>query len=84
MIVLSILLIVLSCLVIWRSSDAFELASDYLGRKLPSGIKGATLNAIASSMPEFLTTLFFLFYLKDADGFAGGLGFPREVPCSIC
>ena len=67
-------LIGLSCLIIWRSSDGFEIASDFLGRKLPLGIKGASLNAIASSMPEFLTTIFFLFYLNDSDGFSGGLG----------
>jgi len=70
----SLVLIVISCIVIWRSSNGFEIASDFLGRKLPLGIKGATLNAIASSMPEFLTTMFFLFYLRDADGFSGGLG----------
>lgn len=74
MLLLSILAIFLSCLIIWRSSRGFEVASDYLGRKLPAGIKGATLNAIASSMPEFLTTMFFLFYLRDAEGFSGGLG----------
>lgn len=72
--IISILLIIASCFVIWRSSDGFELGADFLGRKLPPGIKGATINAIASSMPEFLTTLFFLFYLLDADGFSGGLG----------
>lgn len=66
--------ITISCLVIWRSSRGFEVASDFLGRKLPPGIKGATLNAVASSMPEFLTTIFFLFYLRDAQGFSGGLG----------
>ncbi len=66
--------ITISCLIIWRSSHGFEIASDFLGRRLPPGIKGATLNAIASSMPEFLTTIFFLFYLRDADGFSGGLG----------
>lgn len=66
--------ITISCLVIWRSSHGFEIASDFLGRKLPAGIKGATLNAVASSMPEFLTTIFFLFYLRDAEGFSGGLG----------
>ena len=71
---LSLLIITASCLVIWRSSHGFEVASDYLGRKFPLGIKGATLNAIASSMPEFLTTMFFLFYLRDSDGFSGGLG----------
>ena len=71
---LSILYIIISCIIIWRSSHGFEIASDFLGRRMPLGIKGATLNAIASSMPEFLTTLFFLFYLRDADGFSGGLG----------
>jgi len=71
---LSLIYIIISCLIIWQSSHGFELASDYLGRNLPPGIKGATLNAIASSMPEFLTTMFFLFYLRDADGFSGGLG----------
>ncbi len=71
---LSLLYITISCLIIWRSSHGFEIASDFLGRKMPLGIKGATLNAVASSMPEFLTTLFFLFYLRDAEGFSGGLG----------
>jgi Ca2+/Na+ antiporter len=71
---ISILYIFVSCIIIWRSSHGFEIASDYLGRKLPPGIKGASINAIASSMPEFLTTMFFLFYLRDADGFSGGLG----------
>jgi Ca2+/Na+ antiporter len=71
---LSLIFITFSCIVIWRSSHGFEIASDYLGRKMPPGIKGATLNAIASSMPEFLTTIFFLFYLRDAEGFSGGLG----------
>jgi cation:H+ antiporter len=73
-IALSILLMILSCLVIWRSATGFEVASDYLGRKLTYGIKGATINAIASSMPEFLSTFFFLFYLQDVNGFSGGLG----------
>ena len=71
---ISIICISISCIIIWRSSHGFEIASDFLGRKMPLGIKGATINAIASSMPEFLTTLFFLFYLRDADGFSGGLG----------
>lgn len=65
---------VISCLIIWRSAAGFEIASDYLGRKLTHGIKGATINAIASSMPEFLSTFFFLFYLRDVNGFSGGLG----------
>ncbi|MBE0639834.1 MAG: sodium:calcium antiporter [Bacteroidales bacterium] len=73
-IIFALLGIVLSGFIIWRSTDGFELASDFLGRRLTKGIKGATINAIASSMPEFLSTLFFLFYLRKSDGFSGGLG----------
>jgi len=71
---LSLLIIVISAVIIWRSTDGFELASDFLGRRLTKGIKGATINAVASSMPEFLSTIFFLFYVKDVNGFSGGLG----------
>ncbi|MCB0486611.1 MAG: sodium:calcium antiporter, partial [Flavobacteriaceae bacterium] len=46
----------------------------YLGRNLSEGVRGATINAIGSSMPELFTTLFFLFILKNRDGFAGGIG----------
>lgn len=73
-ITLSFILIAISSVIIWRSTDGFELASDYLGRRLTKGIKGATINAVASSMPEFLSTIFFLFYLKDSNGFSGGIG----------
>jgi len=72
------LLIALSGYIIWRSTDGFEKAADYLGRNLTRGIKGATINAVASSMPEFLATLFFLFYIADVgefeDSFSGGIG----------
>jgi len=74
MILLSIFLIIVCCLIIWRASDGFEAASEYLGRNLSEGVRGATINAIGSSMPELFTTLFFLFVLKDRDGFAGGIG----------
>ncbi|ADV48690.1 sodium:calcium antiporter [Cellulophaga sp. E16_2] len=74
MILISILLIALCCVIIWRASDGFEAASEYLGRNLSEGVRGATINAIGSSMPELFTTLFFLFVLKDKDGFAGGIG----------
>ena len=77
-ITIPILFIVLSSYIIWKSTDAFETAADYLGRNMSKGVKGATINAVASSMPEFLTTMFFLFYIKDegnfADSFSGGLG----------
>ncbi len=71
---LSLFLIAATCVVIWRACDGFETASEYLGRNLSEGVRGATINAIASSMPEFFTTLFFLFVLQDKDGFAGGIG----------
>lgn len=71
---LATLVIVFACIVIARASDGFEAAADYLGRNLNEGIKGATINAIGSSLPELLTTFFFLVVLKDAEGFASGLG----------
>lgn len=73
-IIILLLFVVISCYVIWRASDGFEVAASYLGRHLSEGVKGATINAIASSMPELLTTFFFLFYLGDENGFSGGIG----------
>lgn len=67
-------LILITCIIIWRACDGFEMASNFLGRNMKEGIKGATINAIGSSLPELFTTLFFLFVLKDKDGFAGGIG----------
>ncbi len=72
--IISILLILLCCVIIWRASDGFEAASEYLGRNLNDGVRGATINAIGSSMPELFTTLWFLFALHDKDGFASGIG----------
>ena len=69
-----LIFITLSCIIIWRASDGFELASNYLGRNLNDGVRGATINAIGSSIPELLTTIFFLLYLKDTEGFSGGIG----------
>jgi Ca2+/Na+ antiporter len=74
MIISSFLLIFFACIIIWRASDGFETASNFLGRNLSDGVRGATINAIGSSMPELITTLFFLFILRDKDGFAGGIG----------
>jgi cation:H+ antiporter len=68
------IVIVISGWIIWMASDGFEAASAYIGRNLSNGVRGATINAIASSMPEFFVTLFFLFYLNDEDGFSGGIG----------
>lgn len=73
-IVIPLLLIILTSIIIWKSSDGFDVASSYLGRNLSDGVKGATINAISSSLPELLTTIFFLVFLKDAEGFSGGIG----------
>lgn len=73
-IVIPLLLISFSCLIIWRAGDGFMAASEYIGRNLSEGVRGATINAIASSMPEVFTSFFFLFVLSDASGFSGGIG----------
>lgn len=70
----SIFWTILAMVVIWRASDGFETASEYIGRHLTDGVRGATINAIASSIPELFTTIFFLLLLRDAEGFAGGVG----------
>jgi len=73
-IIIPLLLITFCCVIIWRAGDGFMTASEYVGRNLSDGVRGATINAIASSMPEVFTSLFFLFVLKDAEGFSGGIG----------
>ena len=69
-----LIIIAICCLVIWRAGDGFMVASEYVGRNLSEGVRGATINAIASSMPEVFTSFFFLFVLNDASGFSGGIG----------
>lgn len=56
----SLTLMIICSYVIAKACDVFEVATDYLGRNFSEGVKGATLNAIGSSMPELLTTVFFL------------------------
>ncbi len=73
-ILIPLVLITICCIVIWRAGDGFMTASEYVGRHLSEGVRGATINAIASSMPEVFTSLFFLFILQDANGFSGGIG----------
>lgn len=73
-IIIPLILIAISCVVIWRAGDGFMTASEYIGRNLSEGVRGASINAIASSMPEVFTSIFFLFVLMDHRGFAGGIG----------
>ena len=55
-ILIPVAFIILSSYIIWKSTESFAISADFLGRNMSSGVKGATINAIASSMPEFLTT----------------------------
>ena len=49
-------------LIIWQACDPFADAAQWVGirLKLPSSVRGATLDAIASSMPELFAGLFFV------------------------
>ncbi|WP_372721910.1 sodium:calcium antiporter [Novipirellula sp.] len=73
-IVIPLVLIFFTCLLIWRACDSFEIASEYIGRNLSEGVRGGTINAISSSVPELFTTLIALFVLSDRDGFSVGIG----------
>jgi cation:H+ antiporter len=70
--ILSFLIICFSTYLIWKASESFDIASTYLTRNLNEGIKGPTVNAIASSLPELLISFFFLFYIGDIEGFSAG------------
>lgn len=58
--IFGLIIMVVASVIIAKASNIFELATDYLGRNLNDGVKGLTLNAIGSSFPELLTTVFFL------------------------
>jgi Ca2+/Na+ antiporter len=73
-IIIPLVLIFFTCLFIWRACDGFEVASEYIGRNMSEGVRGGTINAISSSVPELFTTLIALFLLSDQDGFAVGIG----------
>ena len=49
-------------LVIWQACDPFAEAAQWIGVKfhLPGSVRGATLDAIASSMPELFSGIFFV------------------------
>ena len=67
------LMIALACVGIMYGCNLFEPAADYLGRNMRDGVKGATINAVGSSLPELFTTLIFVFIYRDMEGFAGGV-----------
>lgn len=77
----SVLVIVFTSIVIMYACNAFEDAADYLGRNMKPGVKGATINAIGSSLPELFTTAILLFgplwsesmFGQRGAGFAAGI-----------
>ena len=69
---LNFLIVILCIFVIRKSSLTFDIASNFLTRRVGEGVKGPTINAIASSLPELMISSMFLFYFKDIEGFAAG------------
>ncbi len=54
--------VVVISIVIWQACDPFAEAAQWVGDRLrlPGSVRGATLDAVASSMPELFTGLFFV------------------------
>jgi len=53
---------VIISIVIWQACDPFAEAAQWLGTtlRIPGSVRGATLDAIASSMPELFSGIFFV------------------------
>ena len=70
---IALVTVVAASYVIAKACDSFEGAADYLGRNMPPGTKGTTINAIGSSLPELLTTLAFMFFIGKEGALAAGI-----------
>ena len=71
---------ILISIVIWQACDPFADAAQWIGKvlRLPGSVRGATLDAIASSMPELYTGVFFVVLAvggSEAGAHADGEGF---------
>ena len=53
---------VMIAIVIWQACDPFAEAAQWIGTtlRIPGSVRGATLDAIASSMPELFSGIFFV------------------------
>jgi cation:H+ antiporter len=69
----ALIIVVLASAVIMYVCDSFDAAASYLGRNMKPGVRGATINAIGSSMPELMTAMFLLFLYHDQDGFSAAI-----------
>ena len=70
--IIAIIKILISIYIMWKISSSFDLAANFLTRNWGEGLKGPTVNAIASSLPELLITFMFLFYFGNLEGFSAG------------
>ncbi len=68
-----VFLLFLSSYIIWKVCDSFQQASRYLGRHMPIGTRGATINAIGSSFPEFMTSFIAIFEYSKNEGAMFGI-----------
>ena len=66
-------LLFLNSYIIWKACDSFQTASLFLGRKMPAGTRGATINAIGSSFPEFMTSFIAIFNYTENNGAIFGI-----------
>ena len=71
--ILALLILCISSFFLWKSCAEFDRYSKIIGYRLKDGVRGATINAIGSSLPELFTSLFFLFLLEDKIGFTAGI-----------
>ena len=62
--------VMLISLVLWQACDPFADAAQWIGRvfRLPGSVRGATLDAVASSMPELFSGIFFVVLAFSAAG----------------
>ena len=66
--------VLMACVILKYSCDQFEQAAGYIGRNMKAGIKGATVNAVGSSMPEMMAGFAVLFFYDDPALFSIALG----------
>lgn len=71
----NIVAVIVISVVIWQACDPFADAAQWIGDRfnLPGSVRGATLDAIASSLPELFTGIFFVLTAMSAVGGDSGV-----------